>query len=143
MENTKNGFTTIDEYIHSFPPEIQEILFELREAVRSAAPNAEEKISYRMPAFYFKGVLVYFAAFKNHIGLYATPTANPEFQKELSRYKTGKGSIQFPIDEPLPLKLICKIVKFRVQENIERDREKMTTSTKKATSISKSKVNKP
>lgn len=131
MENKQRTFTTVEEYLGSFPPAIQKMLFALRETIKSTAPGSEEKISYRMPAYYLKGTLVYFAAFKKHIGFYATPTANPVFQKELAHYKTGKGSIQFPIDEPLPLKLISRIVKFRVRENCEREIGKKNKSAKK------------
>lgn len=110
-------FDTIDAYIESFPPNVQQILQQVRAAVRQAAPEAVERISYKMPAFWLDGNLVYFAAFRNHIGFYALPTGNAAFQKELSRYKTGKGSIQFPLDAPMPLPLIKKIVEYRVEEN--------------------------
>lgn len=108
---------TIDEYISSFPEDIQKILGEIRRAIQIAAPEAKEKISYAMPAFALNGNLVYFAAFKNHIGFYALPTGNKAFQKEISAYKTGKGSIQFPLNQPIPFDLITKIVEFRVEEN--------------------------
>jgi uncharacterized protein YdhG (YjbR/CyaY superfamily) len=88
--------------------------------IKKAAPDAEELISYKMPAFKQNGMLVYFAAFKKHIGFYATPTGHREFENELSVYKQGKGSVQFPIDKPMPLNLISKIVKFRVKENLEK-----------------------
>ncbi len=115
----------IDEYIESFPKDIQNNLEQIRAAVKKAAPEAEESISYGMPAFKTNGEpLVYFAAFKNHIGFYATPTGHSEFIKELSNYKQGKGSVQFPLDKPLPLGLINKIVKFRVKENSERAKMK-------------------
>lgn len=107
----------IDTYIASFPSEIQQLLQLVRINVHKAAINAEETISYGMPAFKLNGNLVYFAAFKNHIGFYALPSGNEAFQKELSQYKTGKGSIQFPYDKALPLDLITKIVKFRIKEN--------------------------
>ncbi|MCO6146792.1 iron chaperone [Flavobacterium sp. NRK1] len=107
----------IDTYIDSFPSEIQQLLQLVRITVHKAAINAEETISYGMPAFKLNGNLVYFAAFKNHIGFYALPSGNKAFQKELSQYKTGKGSIQFPYSKPLPLDLITKIVKFRIKEN--------------------------
>ncbi len=114
----------IDEYIASFPDHIQERLKRLRMIIKQAAPQAEETISYAMPAFKLDDNLVYFAAFKNHIGFYALPTGNEFFKKELSVYKTGKGSVQFPVDKPLPLELITKIVKFRVKENLERAKNK-------------------
>ncbi len=110
----------IDEYIAAFPKDIQEILENIRATIRKAAPDAEEAISYQMPAFKLKGNLVYFAAFKNHIGFYPIPTGIKAFKKELSTYKQGKGSVQFPLDRPMPFQLISKIVKFRVKENLER-----------------------
>ncbi|MDB5230189.1 MAG: hypothetical protein JWN76_994 [Chitinophagaceae bacterium] len=112
---------SIDEYIASFPGEIRNDLEQIRAGIKEAAPDAEESISYGMPAFKIHGKpLVYFAAFKNHIGFYATPTGHSEFAKELSNYKQGKGSVQFPLDKPMPLNLITKIVKFRINENLQR-----------------------
>lgn len=110
----------IDDYIAGFPDDVQKLLQEVRKTVQKSAPEAIEKISYGMPAFALNGNLVYFAAFKNHIGFYALPSGNKAFQEELSAYKTGKGSIQFPFDKPLPVKLIQKIVKFRIAENVEK-----------------------
>lgn len=110
----------IDEYIAAFPENIQVMLAELRATIQAAAPAAEEKISYQMPTFALNGNLVHFAAFKNHIGLYPAPTGLEAFQEELSVYKTGKGSVQFPIDQPLPLDLVRKIVQYRVAENAQR-----------------------
>ena len=112
----------IDTYIALQPVNVRERLELMRIAISSAAPKAEEMISYGMPAFKYHGMLVYFAAFKKHIGFYALPSGNIEFQKELSAYKQGKGSIQFPLDKPLPITLIKKIVKFRVKENIEKSK---------------------
>jgi uncharacterized protein YdhG (YjbR/CyaY superfamily) len=89
----------------------------MRKTIKAAAPKAEELISYQMPAYKYKGVLVYFAAFEKHIGFYATPTGHAAFKNELSKYKTGKGSVQFPLTEPLPLDLVKRIVQFRVKEN--------------------------
>lgn len=108
---------TIDEYIESFPKEVQAILQQIRKTVKQAAPGAEEKISYGMPTFTLDGHhLVYFAGYRKHIGLYPVPTGAKEFEKEFSKYKTsGKGSIQFPLDEPMPLGLIARIVKYRIQ----------------------------
>ena len=114
----------IDEYIGSFPKDIQNILKQIRKTIKQAAPEAEETISYAMPAFKLHGNLVYFAAFKNHIGFYALPEGNEAFKKELSSYKTGRGSIQFPFDRPVPYDLITMIVKFRVEENIKREKSK-------------------
>ena len=110
----------IDEYIAGFPPQIQEILEKVRATIRAAAPGAQETISYRMPTFTLKGNLVHFAAFKNHIGFYPTPTGTEEFKKELAAYEGGKGSIRFPLDKPIPYDLISRIVEFRVKENLER-----------------------
>ena len=105
----------VDSYIASFPPATQKLLVQMREAIRAVAPQAEESISYRMPAYKLnKKPLVYFAGYKNHIGFYATPTGHEAFKEELSNYKQGKGSVQFPLNEPLPLKLIRRIVAFRV-----------------------------
>jgi uncharacterized protein YdhG (YjbR/CyaY superfamily) len=117
MKDKKDAPATIDQYIEGFPPEIQVILSKLRAAVKKAAPQAVEKISYQMPAFYLNGNLVYFAAFKNHIGFFPTSSGVAAFQKELAKYATSKGTIQFPLDKPLPLDLIKRIVKFRVKEN--------------------------
>jgi len=111
---------TIDEYISGFPVDVQVVLEQVRKTIRKAAPEAEETISYAMPAFRFHGMLVYFAAFKNHIGFYTLPSGNEAFQKEISAYITGRGSIQFPLDKPIPLRLISKIVKFRVKENLQK-----------------------
>jgi len=106
----------IDEYISGFPKNIQGILKELRSTIKKAAPGTTESIRYQMPTFRLNGNLVHFAAYKNHIGFYPTPTGIEEFREELAKYKGGKGSIQFPIAEPLPFDLITRIVKFRVKE---------------------------
>jgi len=111
----------MDAYIACFPNDIQKILEQVRATIRKAAPDAAEKIKYAIPTLVFKGNLVHFAAFKNHIGFYAAPTGHQAFDEELSAYKKGKGSVQFPLDKPMPLDLITKIVKFRVAENIERE----------------------
>jgi uncharacterized protein YdhG (YjbR/CyaY superfamily) len=117
--------TTIDEYILGFPEPIQILLHQMRKAIMEGAPKAIEAISYGMPAYKSNGkVLVYFAAFKNHIGFYATPTGHYEFKQELSGYKQGKGSVQFPIDKPLPLELIKNISAFRYLENESRPNQK-------------------
>lgn len=110
----------INEYIAAFSPEVQQLLEKVRVTIQKAAPEAKEAISYGMPTFKLNGNLVHFAAFTNHIGFYALPSGNVAFQKELTPYKKGKGSIQFPIDKPLPLDLITKIVKFRIIENTEK-----------------------
>jgi uncharacterized protein YdhG (YjbR/CyaY superfamily) len=111
---------TIDEYIAGFPEDIQEILQKIRMTIREAAPEAQESINYRMPTFTLKGNLVHFAAFKNHIGFYPIPTGIEAFKDELSVYKQGKGSVQFPLDQPIPYDLIGRIVAFRVKENLEK-----------------------
>jgi uncharacterized protein YdhG (YjbR/CyaY superfamily) len=111
---------TIGDYIAGFPPDVQKLLRKVRATVRKAAPGAEEGISYRIPVFRLKGDLVYFAAFKKHIGLYPRVSGIRKFKKELSGYKSAKGSVQFPLDRPIPYGLIGRIVKFRVRENLER-----------------------
>ena len=112
---------SIDQYIAGYPPNVQKRLQQIRKAVIAAAPAAQEKISYRIPAFMLHGQLVYFAAYKEHIGVYPRPkVADKKLAKELSRYTAGKGTFQFPLDEPLPIKLIGKIVRLRIQENLAR-----------------------
>lgn len=107
----------VNEYIAEFPKDIQEILEKIRATIKKAAPQAEESISYAMPGYKLnERPLVYFAAYKNHIGFYATPSGHKEFEKELSKYKQGKGSVQFPIQEKIPFSLISKIVKFKAKE---------------------------
>ncbi len=118
MKATQPG--NIDAYIAQFPQDVQGILEQIRVTVKEAAPGAEETIKYAMPTFTLKGNLVHFAAFKNHIGFYSAPTGIEAFKKDLSDYNTAKGSIQFPLDKPVPLGLITKIVRFRVQENLEK-----------------------
>ncbi len=124
MENTKTDFTTIDEYIATFPDDIQKILRQVRATIKAAAPEATEKISYMMPTFYLKGNLVHFAALKNHIGFYPTPSGIDAFPDELSRYRSTKGAVQFPLDQPMPLDLISKVTQFRVAENLRKAEEK-------------------
>ncbi len=116
----KKGYLSIDEYIGSFPPDIRERLNAMRTAIRQVAAGALEKISYQMPAFYLNGNLVYFAAYARHIGFYPTPSGIGRFQKELAKYKNAKGSVQFPLTEPLPIALIQRIVKYRVEENLRK-----------------------
>jgi uncharacterized protein YdhG (YjbR/CyaY superfamily) len=114
----KRKFSKVDDYISSFPEEIQEILKQIRKTIRASAPNAVETISYQMPAFKLNGVLVYFAAQKKHIGFYPTASGVKKFQKELlGKYEFSKGAIRFPTDEPIPIDLIKRIVEFRVAEN--------------------------
>ncbi len=109
---------TIDDYISRFPEELQEKLEKIRQTIKKAAPNAEEVISYQMPAFKQKGILVWFAAFKNHIGFFPKVNAIKKFEKELARYETSKGTIRFQLDKKIPLGLIFKITKFRVKEEL-------------------------
>ena len=110
-------YANVDAYIASFPESTQKRLQQIRTLTKKAAPGAEELISYNMPGYKYQGVLVYFAGYKNHCGFYAAPTGHAAFKKELSVYKTGKGSVQFPHNQPLPTALITKIVQFRVKEN--------------------------
>lgn len=117
MKSGKTAPKNIDEYIAGFPPEVQEILQKIRLTIRKAAPKAEEAISYMIPTFKLHGNLVHFAAYKKHIGFYPAPRGNEAFKEELSAYEGGKGTVQFPLDKPIPYALIRKIVKFRVQEN--------------------------
>lgn len=124
MEDNQVTCESIDEYIRKFSPEVQTILESLRKVIKESAPGAEEKMSYQMPTFALHGNLVHFAAYKNHIGFYPTPSGIDAFREELAEYKGAKGSVQFPIGEPLPYELISKIVKFRVDENIKLAEEK-------------------
>jgi uncharacterized protein YdhG (YjbR/CyaY superfamily) len=120
----RKPYTTIDAYIAVFPDDVQRILNELRQTIREAAPDAKETINYQMPTFTLNGNLVHFAAFQNHIGFYPTPTGIEAFQEELSAYKGAKGSVQFPINQPLPFPLIRRIVEYRVKENMQRKPKK-------------------
>jgi uncharacterized protein YdhG (YjbR/CyaY superfamily) len=124
MEPGKTSPATIDEYIANFPKDIQVILKKIRVTIKNAAPKAEEAIKYQMPTFVLNGNLVHFAAFKNHIGFYPVPTGIEKFKKELSVYKGAKGSVQFPLEQPIPYELIGKITKFRVRENLEKAKVK-------------------
>lgn len=130
MAESKRQFKSIDEYIDTFPERVQRILNELRQTIKDAAPEAEETINYGIPTFTLNGNLVHFAAFDKHIGFYPTPSGMEAFQKELSSYKGAKGSVQFPIDQALPLPLIRRIVEFRVRENLERKRKKQGSGKK-------------
>jgi uncharacterized protein YdhG (YjbR/CyaY superfamily) len=115
---------SVEEYMKAFPDHVQELLSQVRETIQANAPQAIETISYGMPAYKINGKpLVYFAGFKNHIGFYATPTGHAAFKDELSKYKQGKGSVQFPLDKPVPFELIAQIVRFRVQENLTKKKE--------------------
>ncbi len=113
-------YTTINEYIASFPKETQELLTQMRKTIQKAAPEATESIKYGMPTFELKGNLVHFSANKSHIGFYPAPSGLQAFEKEISNYKNSKGAVQFPYDKPLPLELVSKITQFRVTENLEK-----------------------
>jgi len=130
MAASRRQFKTIDEYINTFPEDVRTILNELRQTIKEAAPEAEETINYQMPTFSLHGNLVHFGAFKDHIGFYPTPTGIEAFKKELAPYKGAKGSVQFPIDQPLPLPLIRRIVEYRVKENVERKQTKKSSLKK-------------
>jgi uncharacterized protein YdhG (YjbR/CyaY superfamily) len=114
----------IEEYIESFPPKVQPLLRKVRATIAKAAPGAEEAIKYNLPAFVLNGNLVFFGGFSHHVGLYALPSASSKFKARLAKYKTGRGSVQFPYDEKLPLALITQIVKLRVKENLEKRKAK-------------------
>ena len=117
--------SNIDEYIAGFPKEVQAILEQVRARIKEIAPDAEEAISYGIPTFRLRKTnMVHFAAFKNHIGFYATPTGHEAFQEELSVFKQGKGSVQFPLDKPMPLDLIARIVQFRIEQILEKTGKK-------------------
>jgi uncharacterized protein YdhG (YjbR/CyaY superfamily) len=128
MKPASSSPQTIDAYIAGYPGKVQAILQRIRDIVRETAPDAEEAMKYQIPTFVLGGNLVHFAAFENHIGLYPTPSALEKFKKQLSKYQTSKGSIQFPLGSPIPYSLIEKIVKFRVKEN----RERLASATTKA-----------
>ncbi len=130
MNLDSGGFRSIDAYIASFPEDVQEILQELRAVIKASAPGAEERISYQMPTFVLQGNLVHFAAYKKHIGFYPTPSGIEAFKQELAGYKGAKGSVQFPIDKPLPLELVRKIVQYRVAENLNHAEQKSVRSEK-------------
>jgi uncharacterized protein YdhG (YjbR/CyaY superfamily) len=117
MPPARNAPSTIDEYIEPVPPNVDAILRRVRQTIRRAAPNAEEKISYRMPAFTQNGILVWFAGFKNHVGLYPPVKGDAAFNKAMARYKNEKGDLRFPLDEPIPYRLIERIVKAKVKQN--------------------------
>jgi uncharacterized protein YdhG (YjbR/CyaY superfamily) len=126
MKSNKTSFRSIDEYIASFPEDVQRILQELRETIRAAAPGTEEKISYGIPTFTLNGkYLIYFACWKNHLSIYPIPSGTGAFNKQVSKYVEGKGTLKFPLDQPLPMKLITKTVRNRVAENLKRtDKQK-------------------
>ncbi|HEX8983212.1 MAG TPA: DUF1801 domain-containing protein [Ktedonobacterales bacterium] len=120
MNERETGFRTVDEYIAAFPEDIQALLQSVRATIRAAAPDAEERIAYRMPTYSQHGNLVHFAALKNHIGFYPTPSGIDAFLADLANYRSTKGAVQFPLGEPLPLDLISRVTQFRVEENNKR-----------------------
>ena len=137
MNIKQSAPSTIDEYIARFPAPIQAILELIRATIRTAAPDAKEVISYQMPAFQQEGVLVYFAAWKEHIGLYPPLSAEAPFKSEVAIYEGPKGNLQFPLEQPIPYDLISKIVQFRVQENLARAAAKKANRNSKRLSESK------
>ena len=122
MDAAKNRFKTIDEYIKTFPEDVQGILEKMRQTIRKAAPEAEEAISYRVPTFKLNGNLVHFAAFKDHVSFFPTGKGVAAFKKELSSYKGSKGTVQFPLDKPIPYDLVRKITMFRRKQNLAKKR---------------------
>jgi uncharacterized protein YdhG (YjbR/CyaY superfamily) len=129
MTDNSSIAKNIDEYIASFSGNVQEILQKIRETIRNAAPDAEETINYAIPTFVYKGNLVHFAAFKKHIGFYPAPSGIDRFKDELLGYQSAKGSVQFPIDQPIPYELIDRIVRFRVEENLQKAEAKRLRSS--------------
>ena len=125
----------VDEYIAGFPKETQKLLKQLRTTIMKAVPEAKEVISYQMPAYNFYGKLVYFAGYEKHIGFYPTPSGIEKFKKDLADYSTSKGTVQFPLDKPLPIELITKITIFRAKENVQASelKGKLKPKTKKTT----------
>jgi uncharacterized protein YdhG (YjbR/CyaY superfamily) len=123
MATSRKVFKTIDEYIATFPKNVQRILEELRQAIRDSAPEAEEAISYQIPTFKLNGNLVHFAAFRNHIGFYPTSSGIEAFKEELSGYEVSKGTVRFPMNKPIPFDLVMKIVSYRVKENSDRKKK--------------------
>lgn len=126
----RQSYKTIDEYIKTFPENVREILQKIRQTIHKVAPVAQETISYQMPTFKLNGNLVYFGAFKNHIGFFPIPSGIRAFEKESAAYIKGKGTLQFPLDKPIPYDLIEKIVAFRVQENLDKKRLREKTGLK-------------
>ena len=124
-------FESVDQYIGTFPASTKKLLKEMRRTIKDAAPDAEELISYNMPAFKQEGMLVYYAGYNAHIGFYPVSSAIVKFKKDLDGYELSKGTIRFPLDKPLPLSLVAKIVKFRVQENLEKSKLKLKSKKTK------------
>ena len=128
MKSMDQEITSIDGYIDQFEEPVRRLLVEVREAIRAVTPQATEKISYRIPTFYFNGNLVHFAAFKNHIGLYPASSGIDAFQEALAPYHTSKGAVQFPYEQPIPLSLIQDIVRFRLTENSQQKKNRTRAS---------------
>jgi uncharacterized protein YdhG (YjbR/CyaY superfamily) len=124
MNDSKKQFSSIDDYISTFPEDVQKLLEAMRQTIKNAAPDAEEAISYQMPTFRLNGNLVHFAAFKHHIGFYPAPSGVAEFEQELAPYLKAKGSIQFPKNQPIPFDLVTRIVQYRVKENLAKGKKK-------------------
>jgi uncharacterized protein YdhG (YjbR/CyaY superfamily) len=124
MESTKTAPKDIDEYIATFPNDVRTILEKIRKTIKKAAPDAQETINYQMPTFTLNGNLVHFAAFERHIGFYPTPSGIEKFKKEIDAYKNAKGSVQFPLDQPIPYELIGRITEFRVKEQQAKSKKK-------------------
>jgi len=122
MDATRKQFKTIDEYIKTFPEEVQAILEKMRQTIRKAAPEAEEAISYQIPTFKLNGNLVHFAAFKNHISFFPTARGVEKFKKELSQYVGSKGTVRFPLDKPIPYDLVREVTMFRRKENLKKQK---------------------
>ena len=125
MKSEKAGFSSVDEYIGTFPRDVQKILKQIRATIKAAAPDAKEKISYQIAAFELNGRnLIHYAGWKNHISVYPIPSGTEAFNKEVSQYAAGRGTVKFPLDKPMPLKLITKIVKYRVADNLKNTSKK-------------------
>lgn len=127
MDTPNRRFNNVNEYFAAFPTATKALLKEMRDTIKDVAPQAEQVISYNMPAFKWNGILVWYAAYKQHIGFYPTPSAIKAFERELVGYKTSKGGIQFPIDKPIPTALVKKIVRFRIKQNLEKAKRKENT----------------
>jgi len=139
MTHKTTRVNDVDQYVARYPKGVQKLLKQFRGAIFKAAPRAEETISYQMPAYKLHGMLVYFAAYEKHIGFYPMPDAITAFRKDLSAYKTSKGAIQFPIDEPLPVQLISRIIAFRVEENMEKEKLKAEAKKNKPARVARRK----
>lgn len=124
MKSDESDSSVIDDYIANYPPDVQQILQKIRAIIREAAPEAQEKINYGIPTFTLNGNLVHYAGFKNHVGFYPTPSGVEKFKKQLSKYEGAKGSVKFPLDQPIPYELIRKIAEFRVQEQRAKTKKK-------------------